>query len=103
MISEQTQETIDDIMDNFDYEKVHEVMDFLEWKWALDDGCCVPSINDLRRRSRQLMKEVVSNLERNEEYNVSTGGFTVRGWRAPDDGKIFLELSFVLTNWDNYE
>ena len=103
MISEQTQETIDDIMDNFEFDKVHEVMEFLEWKWALDDGYCVPSINDLRRRSRQLIKDVVSNLERNEECNVSTGGFTVRGWKSSDDGKIFLELSFVLTNWDNYE
>jgi len=50
-----------------------------------------------------LIKEVVKDLERDKECNISTGGFCVSAWRAPEDDKVFIKLSFVITDWNNYE
>lgn len=61
---------IDEILDEFDFEKVHHAMLALNWKWHSTDG--VPAIADLRRTARSLLKQVVEvpNLSR-----VATGGF----------------------------
>jgi len=103
MIGEETQDAIDNIMDNFDFEKVHRVMEYLDWKWAGIDGYGVPNIYELRKRARMLIKEAVKDLERDKECNISTGGFCVSAWRAPEDDKVFIKLSFVITDWDSYE
>jgi hypothetical protein len=40
-------DAVEDILDEFDFEKVKKVMDFLDWKWhAAEDG--VPRIGELR-------------------------------------------------------
>ena len=39
---------IDDIIDNFDFKRVHSVMEHLNWKWV-DKG--IPSIDDLKDTS----------------------------------------------------
>ena len=61
---------IDEILDEFDFEKVHRVMQALNWKWHGSPD--VPSIADLRRTARSLLKQVVEvpNLSR-----TATGGF----------------------------
>ena len=43
---------IDDIIENFDFKRVHSVMEHLNWKW-IDKG--VPSIDDLKDTARHLL------------------------------------------------
>lgn len=62
---------IDEILDEFDFEKVHRVMQALDWKWHNTDG--VPSIADLRRMARSLLNQVV---ESKGIHSVGSGGFT---------------------------
>lgn len=62
---------IDEILDEFDFEKVHKVMVVLDWKWHNTDG--VPSIGDLRRMARSLLQHVVSSREIN---TAASGGLT---------------------------
>lgn len=62
---------IDDILDEFDFEKVHRVMVALGWQWYDTDGA--PSIGDLRRTARSLLKRVV---EEKDLRSIGTGGFT---------------------------
>lgn len=62
---------IDEILDEFNFEKVHKVMVSLDWKWNSTDG--VPAIADLRRTARSLLKQVV---ESKGIHSVGTGGFT---------------------------
>lgn len=82
-------EAIDEILDNFNFERVHNVMMHLDWDWASTDG--VPNISDLRKCARRLLKEVAYS----EEYNsVGTGG--LEAYKKDRE----LSLKFVLDYWD---
>jgi hypothetical protein len=59
---------IDEIMDEFDFEKVHRTMKALEWTWYGSDG--VPTIGDLRRTARELLQELIKH----NYHCVGTGG-----------------------------
>ncbi len=75
---------IDEILDEFDFEKVYRVMVALDcqericccnknWKWYREGEKINPSIADLRRTARSLLKQVV---ESKGLHSVGTGGFT---------------------------
>jgi hypothetical protein len=105
----EVQNSINDLIDCFDFEKVKKVMDFLEWEWC---GCCngIPEIYDLRKRARQLLNYVylevkdraVKNPDQEVRYFTATGGFWVDGTKYPDDSKVYLRLTFQLADWDNF-
>jgi hypothetical protein len=65
---------IQDIMDEFDFDKVHRVMEMLEWKWAsaVESGDDIPTKPELRRFARNFLKECAERKE-----SASTGGFSV--------------------------
>ena len=93
-------ETIDDIMDNFDFDKVHETMTLLGWRWVNHDTQAfeIPHVSELRKRARSLMKEALASSR--ASYRIATGGFQVD--KTTEEDKTYLSLSFVLTSWDNY-
>ncbi len=93
-------ETIDDIMDNFDFDKVHEAMTLLGWRWVDHDTKAfdIPHVSELRKRARRLMQEAMGSHM--PEYSIGTGGFQVD--KDTIEGKVYLSLSFVLTSWNNY-
>lgn len=62
---------IDEILDEFDFEKVHRVMVALDWKWKHSDD--LPSVKDLRRHARTLLRVVV---EAKDIRQARTNGFT---------------------------
>lgn len=62
------------VLDGFDFEKVHRIMTFLDWKWFTLDGVKVPSINQMKEFCRELFEEVASG----EKDNMASGGFSVR-------------------------
>ncbi len=95
---------VDNILDCFDFEKVKKVMDYLNWEWAGCDG--VPEIYELRKRARELLRIVVVGVQKKEsegQYFTATGGFYAQANVYPNDPKIYLRLSFNLTDWDNLE
>ena len=69
----QMQEQIDEIMDNFDFERVHKMMLASDWKWSGDDGFCVPDISEIRKTARQLLYRTVDD----RLSGCGTGGFNV--------------------------
>ena len=89
------QDKIDDIMDNFDFNKVETVMKATNWTWASTHG--VPVEHELRKQARELLKSVsqhyVSQL--GFRYAISTGGFKATKYY---DGE--LELEFIMAKWD---
>jgi len=82
---EAIQEQIDEIMDSFDFQKVHKIMEFLNWEWY--EG--VPDIYSLRTAARKHLKQAA------EVKGASgSGGFTAnyiehKSW-------VRLELYFGL-------
>ena len=93
-------ETIDDIMDNFDFEKVHEAMTLLGWRWVDHDSKAfeIPEISKLRKRARRLMQDAMGSHM--PSYSTGTGGFEVD--KETIEGEVYLSLSFVLTSWNNH-
>ena len=95
-------QVIEEILENFDFDKVHKVMEALDWKWVgggTQDG--VPSVYRLIKKAEELLKDCVNEIEhRNTNTLVlSTGGFKATCVKY-DDGEIVLELEFVLSNFN---
>lgn len=83
-------EKIEQIMENFDFEKVHKVMVALEWEWYLGTwgGFGIPSVGAIQKAARRLLSEAWTN-----KTTVSTGGFSAEY----DDGDLIFR--FILEEW----
>lgn len=97
MTKEQLKEQmIDDVLSDFEFEKVYRVMKELDWKWYDEGDVHVPSIYTLIKQAKELLSEAYEN-----ESSVSIGGFIA------DYGKGELSLIFALdercVNREDYE
>lgn len=78
MLTEQQQGWIDEIMDNFDFEKVHKVMVALDWAWvvSLEDNLFeIPDKQAIMKDARRLMKHCLEVCT-NKGDEIGSGGFT---------------------------
>ena len=99
---------IDDIMDEFDFNRVETVMEFLDWKWAGDNGLEYVTVDMLKKTAKRLLRDAAeSRLGRfkNEHWEqgiiCGTGGFQAMAFCDEDKTKITgLDLKFVLEEWD---
>lgn len=103
ILDEEIQNSISEILGCMDFEKIKKVMDFLNWTWWNTDG--VPEIYELRIFAREQLNRVAKGLIKSgkNRYATSCGGFVAEAERDDDDSKIYFNLSFVLTNWSNWE
>lgn len=90
-------EAILDVMNQFDANKVAKAMKVLDWYWVSVDG--VPEWWDVSREATKMLKQVAL-LATHDGTILSSGGLWVKGVRI--EGKLFLELKFVLEGVDNY-
>ena len=94
-------DTIMNCLDEFDFERVHSVMNYLNWTWADDNA--VPDVLALRKHCRKYLQEVVRGaLEHNGFYITATGGFRYEA-KLYEDGFLWLRMSFDIADWDNAE
>lgn len=70
MLTEKQQEMIDDVMDNFDFERVSDAMHAVKWVWWSEVGLVVPTKAELRGEARRLLKDAID-----KKSTISTGGF----------------------------
>jgi len=92
---------IDNIMDGFDFDKVHITMGYLGWKWRGRKT----NIDILKDEARMLLKGAAESRlgeYRNEHWEQGiingTGGFVATAWCDMGKTKIIkLNLEFVLT------
>lgn len=82
------QEQIDDIMNNFDFEKVEKAMSLLNWEWHQDGLARVPYVFRMKQTAERMLTECVNG----KFVKISTGGF-----KASYENDI-LRLSFELAN-----
>lgn len=92
-------ELIDEIIFNFDFEKVEKVMKALDWEWF---QVGIPSQVQAADQAARLLGEAYDDAKENGNIiTMGTGGF---GATAHPIGKeIYLELKFIVTQWDTYE
>lgn len=86
-----------EILQEFDYDKVHKVMNFLNWTYAFNPN--VPSFEELKAFSLEQMLYCVNRaIEYKSKCTTECGGFHVIV--DPDEKNFYIRLSFSLTSWD---
>jgi len=93
------EQLIDEIVECFDWERVQDTMQKLDWTWASSEGE-TPSIGKLISTASRLLRDVYDGAEKEQETHLSgTGGFEAV-CHVDKDGMYRLELRFVVTSWD---
>lgn len=82
------EDLINEVMDNFDFERVKKVMDVLDWKWY-STGAYVPNLDDIKVHAKELLQEAIRL-----ETKIGSGGFEAE--YLPDNEPDKLVLRFVL-------
>lgn len=87
---------IDHIMKNFDFERVHDIMDHLKWKWCIMPGgkADVPNVEQLKREARRQLEYAIECGDW-----VSSGGFQV----IIEPASGYLSLKFIVEESEFYE
>ena len=90
---------VEDLLDEFDFDKVKKVMICLKWKYYNCDDSEV-SIGELRRMARHLLVSAY-NAKDSTEYVTASGGFYVDRTMYPKDVSKYLCLKFVVAEGSN--
>ena len=86
------EEMVTAVMEDFDFDKVHEVMIDLDWKWDIgNEERTVPSTYRIMKTADRLLRDVAAYYGDNEFHMKGTGGFVA----SLDNGA--LTLQFILT------
>ena len=101
-----TNRLVDDIMEEFDFDKVQRVMNCLGWTWV-NTGMMLPSISELKKVARTLL--LTAAKLRLDEYKDEhweqgiingTGGFVATAFCNETKTEIeSLKLEFVVEEW----
>ena len=94
-------ESIEDILDSFDFQAVKKVMEALDWPWVGTEND-LPSIAELRRQARGLLEEVY-NYGYNSSITSGCGGFEATRFMEEGNLTKYLSLKFVVEEGNNHE
>mgnify|MGYP007101851868 CR=1 FL=1 len=116
-------ETIDEVIGEFDFEKIANVMGFLEWNWyfAEDNNMGVPDKKEVEKQARSHLYYLVEHAEKAEadgefekKYILDGGGFYAEleivdddtrksffGEDAPDDFEHSVDILLKFVVEDN--
>jgi hypothetical protein len=96
---------IEDILNEFDFDKVERAMEALNWKWRGE----TPTLYDLREEALRLLRGAAKSRLgdfKDTHHDIAIinacGGFEARAYCNEDKTKITgLDLAFVITSWDS--
>jgi len=91
---------IEDIVENFDYEKVHKVMKFLNWTWL--DNPESPSVGKMVLETSKELKDSYNKcVENKSNYFCKSGGFCYNVfWDSEKQEVDSIELQFQVDSWE---
>ena len=101
MIDKET--AIENILNNFNFEKVMQAMKCLDWKyWDSDE---YPTLNRLYKSSKgYLEKAFDESVNNKKDCVVGSGGFIAEATYSEEHKCVdYLNLYFQVTNWDFYQ
>jgi hypothetical protein len=91
------EEHLEHILSEFDFEKVHVAMYFMNWGWVDGDTSTitVPNVTRIKHTALRLLEQAwtFGHLAQGD-YSVATGGFKAKFFWY--DGNPLLELDFIL-------
>jgi hypothetical protein len=90
---------INEIMNEFDFDKVHKCMVGMGWTWFSAKGIDgIPSVSEIKLTAHRLLSDLATEYLRNGKTGyIGTGGLQV-AYIHKDD---FIELKFVVTEWND--
>jgi len=89
-MTEDQRKAVDNIMDWFDFDKVHKTMRALRWEWVGAEEK-IPCQGEIREKARRMLTESIET-----QMSIGSGGLQVT--YIPGEG--FLKLEFVVSEWD---
>ncbi len=97
------QTAINEIIENFDFDRVHKVMRFLNWTWRSDSES--PTMGKLVLEAMSMLSKVYDEALKNKEDSyMACGGFHYSACLNEDKTEVdILMLKFVLSEWEYYE
>lgn len=85
---------VNEVMEGFDFERVHKVMVALDWKWSIGDGeYTVPSVYRIMREADRLLRKVASECFNDTNLHYCGCGGLCAYYDANEDERC-LELKF---------
>lgn len=100
-----------DIIENLEFEKIHSVMEKLNWKWYTCSNR-VPEVSDLKNQVRDMIRDCFVEIDKiyydgkgERNYHIETGGFSVTIYQTINEGfgedpKTNVHVKFVLSDWE---
>lgn len=92
---------IEEVMDYFDFEKVHAYMESVNWVWSAEGG--IPSKAALRKNVREQMRKLYNISKKDPRNSVCccSGGFKITYCWGKDKEGLWdrFDIDFVLTDW----
>ena len=95
---------VQEVLDEFDFEKVHLTMKALKWTWATVPG--IPTIDRLKETAEYLLRGSIEgalkceNLHGEAPYLHATGGFKAYCYRNRYKQITSLHLEFIVSEWE---
>lgn len=98
-MTDDRQAMIDEIIDRFNFERVHIAMKALDWGWCTTEGngYAVPTIAKLKAMARHLLRESIKSKV------CASGGLEARYHPKVDKDSEYFELKFILHHVDSYD
>jgi hypothetical protein len=94
-------DSIENILDEYDFLRVYCVMEALEWRWSTAEYS-LSSIDELRRQARGLLEDVY-RYEDSACITMGCGGFEATRRMEVGDLTKYLSLKFVVEEGNNHE
>jgi hypothetical protein len=96
-MTDDREKLIDEVINTFDFQRVHIAMTALDWQWQTTegDGHAVPSIVRLKAMARILLREAINHKV------VGSGGFEARYYPKVDAENEYFQLRFTLAESDS--
>lgn len=87
------------MLNEFDFEKVHKVMKFLNWQWA--ECGTAPSVVKMKDFVKKLYIDCIKEcfVRNTNSMTISVGGFEFHIEKT-EDNDVFMNLNFILENND---
>jgi hypothetical protein len=93
-----------DVIDHLDVQRIHSVMEFLDWTWRGKPVSIGKIYSELMSRLNDVIKEFENtDYDGVEEvyYGSETGGIRI-GIRLDENNEPYLDVMFILTQWESF-
>jgi hypothetical protein len=102
-IIEQENKMIQDVLDNFDFNKCRTTMNALNWTWGFENT--QPTIEMLKKSASERLRNAMDVAKKDKcsraTYFSSSGGLKGNAWVNRFGHIEGIKLEFVITEWDS--